>query len=34
MCTVCGFYNGKEVVDMKAKVTKKAKKTKEAETAR
>ncbi|MDO8575249.1 MAG: 50S ribosomal protein L32 [bacterium] len=34
VCTVCGFYKGKEVIDMKAKITKKAKKSKAKENAR
>ncbi|MEI6238453.1 MAG: 50S ribosomal protein L32 [bacterium] len=34
VCVTCGYYNGRQVIDVKAAITKKAKKTKEAETAR
>ncbi|HEY4478675.1 MAG TPA: 50S ribosomal protein L32 [Candidatus Paceibacterota bacterium] len=31
LCTVCGFYRGKKIVDMTALIAKKAKKVKEKE---
>ena len=34
VCNTCGFYNGREVIDMKKEAVKKAKKTKESQTAR
>ena len=31
LCNECGYYNGKEIIDVMAKLTKKEKKTKEKE---
>lgn len=34
VCPSCGWYNGRKVIDLAAKATKKAAKAKKAETAR